>query len=194
MKKAAKTKTILKATTTKALFKKLIEYTAFYKCRVFIFLKFKNPMQIILFQPQIPQNTGNVVRSCAVTGTSLRLVEPLGFSISDRWLKRAGLDYWENIDFSTIDDLESYLEKAPGNIYLFSSKATRRYTDVCYNANDWLIFGSETTGLPAWLTERYKDNCVTLPMKKDARCLNLATSVGIAMYEAWRQHDFNFAS
>lgn len=147
-------------------------------------------MKIILYQPQIPQNTGNIVRTCAVTGSSLGLVTPLGFSISDRWLKRAGLDYWENVDVQLIDDLEAYLAKAPANVYLFSSKAKRLYTDVRYTNDDWLIFGSETTGLPAWLTERYSEACVTLPMREGARCLNLATSAGIAVYEAWRQLGF----
>lgn len=148
-------------------------------------------MQIILYQPQIPQNTGNVVRSCAVTGASLTLVTPLGFSISDRWLKRAGLDYWENVNVLLVDDLDAHLSKAPSNIYLFSSKSKKRYTDIQYKAEDWLVFGSETTGLPQWLLDRYSDNCVTLPMKDGARCLNLATSVGIALYEAWRQLDFD---
>lgn len=149
-------------------------------------------MRIILYQPQIPQNTGNIVRTCSVTGFSLGLVTPLGFSISDRWLKRAGLDYWENVQVTLIDDLQSYLAKADGNVYLFSSKANRRYTDVHYNTNDWLIFGSETSGLPSWLLETYSNNCLTLPMQEGSRCLNLATSVGIAVYEACRQFDFNF--
>lgn len=148
-------------------------------------------MQIILYQPQIPQNTGNIVRTCSVTGASLTLITPLGFSVSDRLLKRAGLDYWENVDVLLTDDLEEHLTKAPSQIYLFSSKSKKRYTDVQYQANDWLIFGSETTGLPQWLHERYADYCVTIPMQDGARCLNLATSVGISLYEAWRQLDFD---
>lgn len=147
-------------------------------------------MQIILYQPQIPQNTGNVVRSCSVTGASLGLVSPFGFSLSDRWLKRAGLDYWEGVELTLIDDLKAHLAQAPGNIYLFSSKAKKRYTDVQYTAQDWLIFGSETEGLPKWLMESYAETCVTLPMQEGARCLNLATSVGIGLYEAWRQLGF----
>ncbi|MBA3237686.1 MAG: tRNA (cytidine(34)-2'-O)-methyltransferase [Parachlamydiaceae bacterium] len=147
-------------------------------------------MQIILYQPQIPQNTGNVVRSCSVTGASLGLVSPFGFSLSDRWLKRAGLDYWEGVDLTLIDDLKAHLAQAPGKVYLFSSKAKKCYADAQYMPQDWLIFGSETTGLPAWLIESYPETCVTLPMKEGSRCLNLATTVGIAIYEAWRQLNF----
>ncbi len=147
-------------------------------------------MKVILFQPQIPQNTGNIVRTCHVTGASLVLVRPLGFSVSNRWLKRAGLDYWEGVDVAFIDDLEAYLETAPANFYLFSSKAKKRYCDEHYSSEDWLIFGSETTGLPSSLMEKYADRCLTLPMQPEARCLNLATTVGIALYEAWRQLDF----
>lgn len=147
-------------------------------------------MQIILYQPQIPQNTGNIVRSCSVTGASLALVTPLGFSINDRWLKRAGLDYWEGVNVILVDDFLNYLKTAPANVYFFSSKATRRYTDVQYTVNDWLVFGSETTGLPNELQNIYPDNFVTLPMQQEARCLNLATSVGIGLYEAWRQLNF----
>ncbi|MGZ3632961.1 MAG: tRNA (cytidine(34)-2'-O)-methyltransferase [Parachlamydiaceae bacterium] len=147
-------------------------------------------MQIILYQPQIPQNTGNIVRSCSVTGASLALVTPLGFSINDRWLKRAGLDYWEGVNVILVDDFLNYLKTAPANVYFFSSKATHRYTDVQYTAEDWLVFGSETTGLPNELQKIYSDNFVTLPMQQGTRCLNLATSVGIGLYEAWRQLNF----
>jgi tRNA (cytidine/uridine-2'-O-)-methyltransferase len=144
-------------------------------------------MKIILFQPQIPQNTGNIVRTCAVSGCELVLVRPLGFSVSDRWLKRAGLDYWEGVNVELIDDLELYLEKAPAKFYFFSSKATICYTDVKYDKDDWLIFGSETTGLPNKITDRWPEQAVTIPMLPGARCLNLATSVGIGVYEALRQ-------
>lgn len=147
-------------------------------------------MKIILYQPQIPQNTGNIVRTCNVTGASLGLVTPLGFSVSNRWLKRAGLDYWEGVEVSFIDDLEAYIKTAPASIYLFSSKAKKRYCDVHYTAEDWLIFGSETTGLPTNIVDAYPDQCLTLPMQTGARCLNLATTAGIAIYEAWRQLGF----
>ena len=148
-------------------------------------------MKIILFQPQIPQNTGNIVRTCAVTGSSLQLVRPLGFSTSDRWLKRAGLDYWEGVDVGFIDDLAAYLDATSEPFYFFSSKATLKYTEVNYEKNTALIFGSETSGLPAQITDRWPERCVTLPMIPGVRCLNLATSVGIAVYEAWRQQNFN---
>ena len=147
-------------------------------------------MKIILFQPQIPQNTGNVVRTCSVTGTELILVEPLGFSINDRWLKRAGLDYWEGVNVSTISDLEAYLNSSPSNFYFFSSKAKQLHTEVSYKADDCLIFGSETAGLPADFAMKWPEKFVKLPMIDGVRCLNLATSVGIAAYEAWRQIGF----
>ena len=147
-------------------------------------------MHVVLFQPQIPQNTGNIVRTCAVTGSSLILVGPLGFKITDRWLKRAGLDYWEGVNVSVIDDLEQFLKNYVTNFYFFSSKATKLYTDVSYTHNDLLIFGSETAGLPPQFLEQWPDRFVTIPMKPNARCLNLATSVGIGVYEAFRQTGF----
>ncbi|MBA3958121.1 MAG: tRNA (cytidine(34)-2'-O)-methyltransferase [Parachlamydiaceae bacterium] len=148
-------------------------------------------MKIILFQPQIPQNTGNIVRTCAVTGCDLVLVEPLGFSISDRWLKRAGLDYWEGVNVQVVPNLEMLLKDvAPSSVHLFSSKAKTLYTEHQYGKDDLLIFGSETSGLPPEITEKWIDRCVTLPMRGGVRCLNLATSVGIATYEAKRQQGF----
>ena len=147
-------------------------------------------MKVIIFQPQIPQNTGNIVRSCSVTGAELILVKPLGFSLADRWLKRAGLDYWEGVTVTTIDDLEQYLESTDCSFYFFSSKAEKIYTEVSYDVNTCLIFGSETTGLPAKFYEKWKERFVRIPMIDGARCLNLATSAGIALYEAWRQNAF----
>lgn len=151
-------------------------------------------MKVILYQPQIPQNAGNVVRTCAVTGCDLIMVRPLGFSTHDRWLKRAGLDYWEGVNVSFIDDLETYLAQYSGSFYFFSSKATALYSEVVYQADTALIFGSETTGLSPALFERWPDRFVTLPMIKGVRCLNLATSVGIGIYEAWRQQGFSTSS
>lgn len=147
-------------------------------------------MKIILYQPQIPQNAGNIVRTCAVTGCDLIMVTPLGFSTHDRWLKRAGLDYWEGVDVSFIDNLEAYLAQQTSPFYFFSSKATQRHTSVTYPTDSLLIFGSETTGLPSALFEKWPEYFVTLPMQPGARCLNLATSVGIGIYEAWRQQGF----
>lgn len=148
-------------------------------------------MKIILYQPCIPQNTGNIVRTCAVTGSSLILVPPLGFSINDRWLKRSGLDYWEGVDVQVQENLEVFLENTSSQFFFFSSHAKKLYTEVNYKPDDLLIFGSETKGLPKTFFERWPDRFVKIPMIEGVRCLNLATSVGIAVYEAWRQNHFN---
>lgn len=148
-------------------------------------------LKIILFQPQIPQNTGNIVRTCAVTGCDLILVRPLGFKITDRWLKRAGLDYWEGVSVKVVDEIDTLLESS--NFYFFSSKAKNLYTDAPYSWNDALVFGSETTGLPSYFFEKWPEKALTLPMREGPRCLNLATSAGIAIYEAWRQCAFSGA-
>lgn len=145
-------------------------------------------MKVVLFQPQIPQNTGNIVRTCSVTGTGLILVKPLGFSTSDRWLKRAGLDYWEGVNVEYIDDLESHLEATPHPFTFFSSHAKTLYTEGSYTPSSLLIFGSETAGLPPVYRERWPDRFVKIPMKGTGRCLNLATSVGIGLYEAMKHN------
>lgn len=149
-------------------------------------------MKLVLYQPEIPQNTGNIIRTCAVTGSELVLVRPLGFSIADRWLKRAGLDYIENVTITVIDDLESYLESCNASFYFFSSKATKIYSDISYNKDDIFIFGSESCGLPSKFHEKWPAHFVKVPMLPDQRCLNLATTVGIATYEALRQRQFTF--
>jgi len=149
-------------------------------------------MKIVLYQPQIPQNTGNVVRTCAVSGSDLILITPLGFSITDRWLKRAGLDYWEGVNVELHESLDEVLEAAKGNFYFYSSKASKRYSDIAYGADDLLIFGSETSGLPPYLKEKWPESFATIPMRQGARCLNLATSVGVVVYEANRQLGFHF--
>ncbi len=146
-------------------------------------------MKIVLFHPDIPQNTGNIARTCYLTQTGLVLIRPLGFSLSHRHLKRAALDYWNEISVELIDDLASYLEKAP-SFYFFSSKATARFTDVRYTEQSLLIFGSETNGLPHCFHECWKENFVTIPMKPDARCLNLSNAVAVGLYEALRQTHF----
>lgn len=148
-------------------------------------------MKIVLYQPQIPQNTGNIVRTCSVTGSDLILVPPLGFSINDRWLKRAGLDYWEGVNLQIVDDLESLLDQTHNGFYFFSSKATKIYSELNYQQGDYLIFGSETDGLPTSYHEKWPDRFAKIPMIPQARCLNLATSVGIIVYEAWRQLHFS---
>lgn len=147
-------------------------------------------MKIVLYQPCIPQNTGNIVRTCAVTGNDLILIPPLGFSINDRWLKRSGLDYWEGVNVQVLQDLESLLKNSVCPFTFFSSKATKLHTEVSYSPDDYLIFGSETSGLPEHFFEMWPERFVRIPMIDGVRCLNLATSVGIGVYEAWRQNQF----
>lgn len=149
-------------------------------------------MKIILFQPQIPQNTGNIVRTCAVTGTDLLLVEPLGFSLQDRWLKRAGLDYWEEVSVRPIPDLESHLKKTSSPFYFLSSQAKLPYSEIPFSHDAELIFGSEDAGLPDKMWKEWPDRFYKIPMKPNTRCLNLATSVGIVLYEGLRQQKFEF--
>lgn len=148
-------------------------------------------MKIILFQPQIPQNTGNIVRTCANTGNKLVLVRPLGFHTSNRRLKRAGLDYWEGVDVTYTDDLVQYLESSDAPFYFFSSRATSLYTEINYTSDAQLIFGSETAGLPNELWERWPHLFYTIPKHPQARCLNLSNAVAVALYEAWRQQHFS---
>ncbi|MDP1608845.1 MAG: tRNA (cytidine(34)-2'-O)-methyltransferase [Chlamydiales bacterium] len=147
-------------------------------------------MKIVLFQPQIPQNTGNIVRTCAATNSSLLLVRPLGFSTNNRWLKRAGLDYWANVQIEEIDDLNSYLEQTSAPFFFLSSKSETPYTKASYTSDSLLIFGSETSGLPPVFKERWPEHFYTIPMAKDARCLNLANSAAIVLFEALRQTEF----
>jgi tRNA (cytidine/uridine-2'-O-)-methyltransferase len=148
-------------------------------------------MEIVLFQPQIPQNTGNIARTCAVTNTKLILIRPLGFQLTDRFMQRAGLDYWDEVNLTTFDTLDAYLEQIQLPFYFFSSKAIKKFTEVDLT-NCALIFGSESHGLPPEIEEKYREHFVTLPMKQGSRCLNLATSAGIGLYEALRQRDFHF--
>ncbi|MBM3197995.1 MAG: tRNA (cytidine(34)-2'-O)-methyltransferase [Chlamydiae bacterium] len=151
-------------------------------------------MKVILVEPQIPQNTGNIVRTCKATNSELLLVKPLGFQVTDRALKRAGLDYWDGVNVSLLDDLPSLLQTTDCPFYFFSSHATRSYTEVSYTASSLLIFGSETTGLPSLFLETWPHLFLTIPMMKDCRCLNLANTVSIVLYEAWRQQDFRGAA
>ncbi len=150
-------------------------------------------MHIVLFEPQIPPNTGNVARTCAATGTVLHLVRPLGFQIDDSSLRRAGVDYWHLVDIRLHDSLPEVLDEVgreAGRAYFFTKFASRRYTDVRYTAKDYLIFGKETTGLPSWVRERYGKQSVRMPMGEAMRSLNLSNTVAIAIYEALRQLDF----
>lgn len=148
-------------------------------------------MKIILFQPQIPQNTGNLVRTCFATNTSLVLVRPLGFSTTSRHLKRAGLDYWSDVEIIEIDDLPIYLQDQGKPFFFYSSKASKLYTEAQYSHDSLLIFGSETTGLSKDFIEQWPDHFYTIPMNSNARCLNLANSANIVLYEALRQTHFS---
>ncbi|MBR5527789.1 MAG: tRNA (uridine(34)/cytosine(34)/5-carboxymethylaminomethyluridine(34)-2'-O)-methyltransferase TrmL [Clostridia bacterium] len=148
-------------------------------------------INIVLVEPEIPQNTGNISRTCAATGASLHLIEPLGFEISDSKLKRAGLDYWQYLDIHYYKDLDDFYSKnAGGNFYYFSTKAPRAYTEVEYPDECFLIFGKETKGLPEELLEKNLDRCVRIPMLENLRSLNLSNSAAIAVYEVLRQRGF----
>ncbi len=146
---------------------------------------------IVLVEPEIPQNTGNISRTCAVTGCSLHLVRPLGFSLSDRYLKRAGLDYWDELDVRFYDSFEELERLYPdARFFLFSTHAERNYAEAEYRPGDFLVFGKETAGLGPELLSRRKDDAVRIPMREDLRSLNLSNSVAIAVYEAFRQNGF----
>jgi tRNA (cytidine/uridine-2'-O-)-methyltransferase len=147
-------------------------------------------LTILLYRPQIPQNTGNIVRTCHATGSDLILVRPLGFKMNDKSLKRAGLDYWEDVKVTLIDDLMEFLEKETRPFYFFSSKASTYYTETTIEENAILIFGSESEGLPDKYHLRWPEHFLTLPMRKESRCLNLSNAAAIALYEALRQSQF----
>lgn len=143
---------------------------------------------IVLVEPEIPQNTGNIVRTCAATGCRLHLVRPLGFEVSDKYLKRAGLDYWHFVDISYYDSIEELLKKYAGSrFFFFSTKAAKTHSEVAYREGDFLVFGKETKGLPEPLLRAHYDRCVRIPMIGEIRSLNLSNSVAIAVYEGWRQ-------
>lgn len=148
-------------------------------------------LNIVLVEPEIPQNTGNISRTCAVTGARLHLIEPLGFSIDEKHLRRAGLDYWDKLELSVYPDMEAFYQKnAGGSFYYFSTKAKKWYTEVNYADGDYLVFGKETKGLPESLIRENMDRAVRIPMRRDLRCLNLSNSVAVAVYEAERQLGF----
>ncbi|MBQ8174480.1 MAG: tRNA (uridine(34)/cytosine(34)/5-carboxymethylaminomethyluridine(34)-2'-O)-methyltransferase TrmL [Clostridia bacterium] len=148
-------------------------------------------VNIVLFQPEIPQNTGNIARTCAATGASLHLIRPLGFEIDDRKLKRAGLDYWDKLDITYYENAEEFFRlHGDKPIFCFSTKAPRAYTDVTYPEEAWLMFGPETRGLPEEVIRAYGDTAVRIPMRDTLRSLNLSNSVAVAVYEVLRQGDF----
>ena len=149
-------------------------------------------LNIVLHEPEIPQNTGNIARTCAATGAALHLIRPLGFRIDDAKLKRAGLDYWHSLDIFFYDGFDEFFAAHPdAQFYCFSTKAPRPYTAVRYPDDCYLIFGKETRGLPEdFLRENY-DRCVRIPMRDGLRSLNLSNSAAIAVYEVLRQHEFD---
>lgn len=148
-------------------------------------------MNIVLVEPEIPQNTGNIARTCAATGSHLHLIQPLGFSLSDRYLKRAGLDYWNLMTYTLYDDYDDFLLKnSEANCYFASTKAAHNYCDVVYHPNDFLVFGRETKGLPEKLLKANYERCIRIPMRSEARSLNLSNSVAIVLYESLRQQSF----
>ena len=148
-------------------------------------------INIVLHCPEIPQNTGNIARTCAATGAALHLIRPLGFEIDDKKLKRAGLDYWHLLDITYYDDEEDFFRKNGGEaIYYFSTKAPRAYTEIAYPERVFLMFGRETKGLPEELLQKNPDTTVRIPMLPGLRSLNLSNSVAILVYEALRHHGF----
>lgn len=148
-------------------------------------------LNIVLVEPQIPQNTGNISRTCAVTGARLHLVRPLGFEVSDRHLKRAGLDYWDKLDITYYDDLfDFFIKNLGGNFFFFTTKGKHIHSEIRYPNNSYLIFGREDKGLPENLLYANPDKCMRIPMRNELRSLNLSNSVAIAVYEALRQWDY----
>lgn len=147
-------------------------------------------LNIVLVEPEIPQNTGNIARTCAATGSRLHLVRPLGFAIDDRKLKRAGLDYWHLLDITYYDGLNDFFAKNKGRFFYFTTKAPRTYCEVQYQDGDYLVFGKETAGLPEELLHDHPDDCVRLPMIDGARSLNLSNTVAVGVFEALRQTGF----
>lgn len=148
-------------------------------------------MNIVLHEPEIPANTGNIGRTCVATGTSLHLIKPLGFDISDKAVRRAGMDYWKELDLHVYENFEEFVEKNPGaRIYMATTKARKAYTEVEYKENDFIMFGKESAGIPEEILVKYEETSVRIPMIGEIRSLNLSNSVSIILYEALRQQDF----
>lgn len=148
-------------------------------------------MHIILHQPEIPANTGNIGRTCVATGSSLHLIEPLGFRLDERSIKRAGMDYWERLNVKRYINFQEFQEKHPdAKIWFATTKAKRTYTEACFGMEDYIMFGKESGGIPEEILADREENCIRIPMLDDIRSLNLANSVAIVLYEALRQNDF----
>lgn len=148
-------------------------------------------MNIVLFEPEIPQNTGNIGRTCVATGTRLHLIGPMGFKIDEKSVKRAGMDYWKDLDVTEYDGWEDFLGKNPNaKIYFGTTKAKQRYTDVSFEEDCYIMFGKESAGIPEEILVENPNTCIRIPMNSDIRSLNLSNSVAIVLYEALRQQDF----
>lgn len=148
-------------------------------------------MNIVLLEPEIPQNTGNIGRTCCATGTKLHLIEPMGFRINEKALRRAGMDYWQDLDVTIYDSYADFLEKNPGiKIWMATTKAPNKYTDVQFGPDDFVMFGKESAGIPEEILVEHQKNCIRIPMNEEIRSLNLSNSVAIVLYEALRQNDF----
>lgn len=148
-------------------------------------------INIVLVEPEIPQNTGNIARTCAVTGAALHIIEPMGFRIDDAKLHRAGLDYWHSLDITYYKNLDDFFVKNPNcDFFCFSSKAPHGYTDVNYHLPVYIMFGKETKGLPEDFLRKNYERCVRIPMRDGQRCLNLSNAVAVGVYEVLRQNDF----
>ena len=148
-------------------------------------------LNIVLFEPEIPANTGNIGRTCVATGTRLHLIEPLGFRLNEKSIKRAGMDYWEHLDVTRYINFEEFLEKNPGaKIYMATTKGQHVYTEVNYEPDCYIIFGKESAGIPEEILVEHPDNCIRIPMLSEIRSLNLSNSVAVVLYEALRQNNF----
>ena len=148
-------------------------------------------MHIVLHQPEIPANTGNIGRTCVATGTSLHLIEPLGFRLDEKSIKRSGMDYWEHLDVTRDINYQEFLDKNPGaKIWYATTKARRSYTEVSFGENDYIMFGKESAGIPEEILIEHPDDCIRIPMLPEIRSLNLSNSVNIVLYEALRQNGF----
>lgn len=148
-------------------------------------------MNIILHQPEIPANTGNIGRTCVAAGSALHLIEPLGFRLNEKEVKRAGMDYWEHLKVFRYVNFEEFKEKHPhARIWMTTTKAKNSYSDVVYGADDYVMFGKESAGIPEEILVDYQETCIRIPMKEEIRSLNLSNAVSIVLYEALRQQEF----
>lgn len=148
-------------------------------------------LNVVLLEPEIPANTGNIGRTCVATGTRLHLIEPLGFHLTEKAIRRSGMDYWSDLDVTRYADFGDFLNRNPGaRIYMATTKARKTYTQVCYEPDCYLMFGKESAGIPEEILVQYQETAVRIPMVGDTRSLNLSNSVAIMLYEALRQNDF----